>query len=89
MNIVFKDKSFNARIVKAPPRKFKLGDFLVGPTGELLQVVTVQTDIPMWESHIKTKTVVIFKTAADTIIPVNGLTGTFEILRPRNVSAAA
>lgn len=84
MNITFKDKSINARMVKAPPRKFRIGDFIVGPTGELLEVVTVQTDIPMWESNIKTKTVVIFKTAADTIIPVNGLTGIFEILRPKN-----
>lgn len=84
MNIMFKDKSIEARVVKAPPRKFKLGDFLVGPTGELLQVVTVQPDCPLWESNTRTKTVVIFKTAAGTIIPVNGLNGTFEILRPRS-----
>ncbi len=83
MNIVFKDKSINARMVKTYPRKFKLGDFLVGPTGELLEVVTVQTDVPMWESPTKTKTVVIFKSAADTIIPVNGLTGMFNVLRPK------
>jgi hypothetical protein len=86
MNIVFKDEQINARVVKTYPRKFKIGDFLVGPSGELLKVVTVQTDIPMWESSTKTKTVVIFKTAADTLIPVNGLSGTFEILRPKRLS---
>lgn len=87
--IQYGDQSIDARMVKAPPRKFKLGDYLIGPDGNVLQVVTVQPDIPIWESNHKTKTVVIFKSAAGTIIPVNGLSGTFEIMRPKHVSTAA
>jgi hypothetical protein len=85
VNIVFKDEKIDARVIKAYPRKFKLGDFIVGPTGELLKVVTVQNNCPMWESNTKTKTVVIFKSAADVLIPVNGLSGLFDVLRPRKV----
>lgn len=86
MNIKYGNELIDTRLVKTFPRKFKLGDFILGPNGEPLKVVTVQNDVPVWESTRKTKTVVIFKSAAGTIIPVNGLSGQFDVLRPRRVS---
>jgi hypothetical protein len=84
MNVKFGNETIDAKVIKATPRKFKLGDLIVVPGGETLRVVTVQKDIPLWESNTKTKTVVIFKSAAGTIIPVNGLFGMFDVLRPRS-----
>lgn len=86
MNIRFGNKTVDARIVRTYPSKFKLGDFIIGPSGEPLEIVTVQKDCPLWESNTKTKTVVIFKSATGTIIPVNGLSGVFEVMRPRRMA---
>lgn len=83
MNLQYGNETINAKIVKTYPRKFKLGDFILGPDGNALKVVTVQNDVPIWESNSKTKTIVIFKTAAGMVVPVNGMSGLFEVLRPR------
>jgi hypothetical protein len=88
VNIRFGNKTVDARIVRTYPSKFRLGDFIL-VNGEPIEVVTVQKDCPLWESPTKTKTVVIFKTAAGNIIPVNGLSGVFEVMRPKSFSSGA
>ena len=83
MNVKFGDQELNVRSVKTEPTKFRINDLLVGPDGMLLKVVTVQTGCPIWESNHKSKCVVIFENALGMVIPANGLSGQFQILRPR------
>lgn len=83
MNIKYGNEMIQARMVKTYPSKFRIGDFLLGPDGTPLKVVTVQSQCPLWESQTKTKTVVIFQRADGMIVPVNGMQGVFSILRPK------
>lgn len=82
MNIRFGDQLLNCRQLTTYPSRFKLGDIVLGPNGILLKVVTVQT-VPYFEDLNKYKTVVIFETANHEVIPVNGLTGQFNLFRPK------
>jgi hypothetical protein len=82
VNIRFDNKTVDVRTLDTYPSRFKLGDFIQGPTG-LLKVVTVQSDCPYIENLNHKKTVVIFVDESGQQIPVNGMFGKFQILRPQ------
>lgn len=82
MNVKFGDKTMNVRSKMVMPTRFKLNDLLVGPNGTLLQVVTVQTGCPIWESNRRTKCVIVLKSALGTLIPTDNLAGHYQVLRP-------
>ncbi len=83
MKIKFRDQIINCRQVKTTPSHFKLGDIVMGPGGNLLEVKTVQNDCPVWESNTRTKCAVVFETDARVMIPVPGISGTFTVFRKR------
>ena len=85
-DITFAGQLLQCRKVHTYPSRFKLGDILIGPGGNLLKVVTVQCNIPVWEDNHKVKTAVVFETQDKTIVPVPGINGVFDILRPRKVA---
>lgn len=85
MNITFDNKAVDVRTVETSPRRFRIGDIIQGPGGMLLKVVTVQNDCPYFENLNKTKTVVILVDESGQLVPINGMSGTFRIWRPRNV----
>jgi hypothetical protein len=81
VNIKFHDKVLKCRHVKTYPSRFRLGDLLIGPGGMILEVVTVQSDCPIWESKYKTKTAVVFRTESGQIIPISEMKGEFDVYR--------
>ncbi len=79
--IKFRDQVLRCRNLKTYPSRFKLGDLILGPGGQLLEVVTVQRDCPIWESNHKTKTAVVFLTENKQLVPVDDLKGQFDVYR--------
>lgn len=83
MNVTFAGQEVNVKRVETFPSRFKLNDFLVGPNGMLLKVVTVQRDCPYFENLNRSKTVVILETESGARVPINGMFGKYSILRRR------
>ncbi len=85
MQIQFAGDILECRQIDTEPSRFKLGDIVVGPNGNLLKVITVQKDCPMWESTRRVFTAFLFETETHTKVPVRNLHGTFHVLRPAGV----
>lgn len=83
MNIRFNNKAVDVRTLQTYPSKFKLGDFIQGPDGMMLQVATVQSDVPYIENLNHKKTVVIFNTENGVQVPVNGMFGKYTVYRSK------
>lgn len=87
MIVKFRNQLVNCRALTTTPGRFKIGDLVIGPDGMILEVATVQTHVPIWESNYHSKCVVIFRTEDDDLIPVHGITGPETIYRPRQSKA--
>lgn len=84
MNITFGNKVINCRAVpNTLPSKFKLDDIILLKGGTPVKVVTVQRDCPVWESNRACKTVVIFQDADGQLIPINGISGFYTVMRKK------
>ena len=85
MNIKFRGNVLDCRKVVTSPGRFRLGDIVLGPEGNLLEVKTIQKDCPIFESMTRTKCVVVFETESGACVPVNGIAGTFTVFRRRGI----
>lgn len=83
MNIRFNNKAVDVRTLQTYPSKFRIGDFIQGPDGMMLQVATVQSDVPYIENLNHKKTVVIFNAENGVQVPVNGMFGKYTVYRSR------
>lgn len=82
MIVKFDDQEIQVRRVKILPSHLKIDDFIEGPGGSLLRVLTVQCDCPIWESNHKTILAVLVETEQHAKIPLNGvLSGKVRIYR--------
>jgi ASC-1-like (ASCH) protein len=82
MNIKFGERFVNARHMDLATGSVKTGD-LIHFNGELLEVVTVQRDCPMWESTRRTFTMFTCKDASQHMVPIRDLYGVVEVFRPK------
>lgn len=82
MNVSFGTETINARHMDVATGSIRNGD-LIHLNGELLRVLTVQRDCPMWESNRRTFTMFTCQDADNHMIPVRDLYGVVEIFRPK------
>jgi hypothetical protein len=83
VNIRFDNKAVDVRTLETYASKFRIGDFIQGPDGNMLKVVTVQSSVPYIENLNHTKTVVILVDESGSLIPVNGMPGKYRIFRSK------
>lgn len=81
MNIRFDNEAVDVRSVQTYPSRFKIGDYIQGPDGSMLRVVTVQSGVPYFENLNHTKTVVILADGSGSLIPINGMFGKHTVYR--------
>lgn len=83
MRIEFQNLVLDCRSIQVNARKLKLNDLIeVEDTGNLLKVVTVQNDCPVWESNTRLKCAIVVESEDHSIIPVSDVQGTFHVYRP-------
>ena len=82
MNVKFGNNLIEARHTQMATGSIRNGD-LIHLNGELLQVVTIQRDIPMWESNRRTFTMFTCQDAEKHMVPVRDLYGVVEVFRPK------
>jgi hypothetical protein len=82
VNVKFGDHFVNAKHMDVATGSIRNGD-LLNLNGEILEVVTVQRDCPMWESRRRTFTMFTCKDAEQHMVPIRDLYGVVEIFRPR------
>ena len=82
MNIKFNGSVIKCRQVETYATRLRINDFLVGPNGVLLKVLTVQPHCPMWESNRKQFTAVLVETEDHTKIPLRDFADMVKVLRP-------
>lgn len=83
MKINYAGKVIDCRQVETYATRLRINDFLVGPGGVLLKVLTVQPGCPVWESNRRTKTAVLVETEDHTKIPLSEFSTSVKVLRPR------
>lgn len=82
MNVKFGNKELAVRSVETFPSRLKIDDLLIGPSGMLLKVLTVQPGCPIWESNRATICAVLVETESHTMIPLRNLSGKIKAYRP-------
>ncbi len=82
MNVKFGQSSIPVKHMDVATGSIRNGD-LLALNGELLEVVTIQRDIPMWESRRRTFTMITCRDAERHLVPIRDLNGIVEIYRPR------
>lgn len=82
MIIQFGTKAIDTRHMDVATGSIRNGD-LIHVNGELLEVLTIQRDCPMWESNRRTFTMFTCKDASNHTLPVRDLYGVVEIFRPK------
>ena len=82
MNVQFGTKQVPAKHLDLATGSIRNGD-LIALNGELLEVVTIQRDIPMWESNRRTFTMFTCQDAEKHMVPVRDLYGVVEVFRPK------
>jgi hypothetical protein len=84
VNIRFDNKAVDVRTLETYPSRFHVGDYIQGPDGTMLKIVTVQKDVPYFEDLSKKKTVVVLVNESGSLIPINGMFGKHRIYRERH-----
>ena len=82
MNIKFGNKEVDARHLALATGSVKCGDLMVTPKG-MVEVITVQRNVPIWESNRRTITMFTTRDADGHVIPMRDIYGVVEIFRPR------
>ena len=82
MIVKFAEKELQVRAHETYPSRLRPTDLLIGPGGSLLEVLTVQSNCPIWESNRTTICAVLVRTEQNKLIPLNGvLSGKVKIYR--------
>lgn len=83
MNLKYRGEIISVTTKTLYPGKFNIGDIVLGPAGILLEVLTVQSDCPVFSKYNpnSSKCVVILETEDHTMLPINGMSGQYNVYR--------